>query len=165
MIEAAASSTLFFYESWGSFGNEYFLQILYFTFEKGSFLLPKGQFRWLVDTHLSFQGNHYFPLRWVTLKEIFHANHRFQGGLWFMFFQIVLFSWVEETHVPLKRKSSVLEARACSTFFPVRIDLVWKRILTESSVFPGGDMLCLLQIGLFTWVEKHLYLSNGNHLC
>jgi hypothetical protein len=58
----------------------------------------------------------------------------------------------------------VLDARAFSAFLPVGIDLVLKGILPESYLFQGGDALCFLQIGLFTSVEKHVYLSNENHL-
>jgi hypothetical protein len=56
----------------------------------------------------------------LIFKEIFHANHSFQGGERLIFFQIGLFSKVEETHVSLERKPTVLEARASTTLFPCK---------------------------------------------
>jgi hypothetical protein len=32
-------------------------------------------------------------------------------------------------------------------------------------VIQGGDRLSLLQIGLFSWMKKHMYLPKENHLC
>jgi hypothetical protein len=40
---------------------------------------------------------------------------------------IGLFSWVEESHVSLQRKQSMLEAAVSSICFPVRIEFVFER--------------------------------------
>jgi hypothetical protein len=54
------------------------------------------------------------------LKGILPANQNFQGGERLIYFQIDLFSQVEETHKYLqKKKKSVLEAAASSTLFPM----------------------------------------------
>jgi hypothetical protein len=43
--------------------------------------------------------------------------------------------------------------------FPVRIVLALERALPAISVFRGEYGLSLIQIGLFSWVKKHMYLS------
>jgi hypothetical protein len=53
------------------------------------------------------------------LKGILPANQNFQGGERLIYFQIDLFSQVEETHKYLQKKKSVLEAAASSTLFPM----------------------------------------------
>jgi hypothetical protein len=45
------------------------------------------------------------------------------------------FSWVEETHLSLQRKPSMLEAAAFSIFFPVRIELVFERNASWKPLF------------------------------
>jgi hypothetical protein len=52
------------------------------------------------------------------LKGVLHANHGFQGGKGLILFQIVIFIFIEETHVSLQRKPSRLEAAAFSALFP-----------------------------------------------
>jgi hypothetical protein len=54
----------------------------------------------------------------LVLKGILPANHSFQGGDRLCLLPLGLFSSVEETHVSLQRKPTVLEAAASSTFFP-----------------------------------------------
>jgi hypothetical protein len=46
--------------------------------------------------------------------------------------------------------------------FPVRIDLVCKGVLPAHEGFQGGDMLNLIQMGLFSWVEEtHVSLERN----
>jgi hypothetical protein len=52
------------------------------------------------------------------LEEILPANHSFQGGERLILFQIGLFSNVEESHVSLQRKPTMLEAAASGTLLP-----------------------------------------------
>jgi hypothetical protein len=49
------------------------------------------------------------------------ANQTLHGGDRLIFFNVDLFSYVEETHVSLQRKSSLLEAGASCTWFPCEI--------------------------------------------
>jgi hypothetical protein len=79
------------------------------------------------------------------LKGILPENHSFQVGEMLILFQVDLSSWVEETHVSLKRKPPVLEAEACSTLLPSENWIIFKGILPEYHSFPGGDRLCLFR--------------------
>jgi hypothetical protein len=54
----------------------------------------------------------------LLLKEILPANGNLQVGERLTFCQIGLFSWVEETYVPLQRNPSMLKAASSSTWFP-----------------------------------------------
>jgi hypothetical protein len=51
------------------------------------------------------------------LKGILPANKNFQGGERLILFQIGLFCLLEEIHISLKRKPSVLEAETSNTLF------------------------------------------------
>jgi hypothetical protein len=51
------------------------------------------------------------------LKAILPANPIFPGGVRLFLFQIGLFSYLEEAHISLKGKPSVLEAGSSSTLF------------------------------------------------
>jgi hypothetical protein len=51
------------------------------------------------------------------LTGILPANQSFQGGVRLIFFQIGLFSLIEETHVSLQRNPSMLEEGASNTLF------------------------------------------------
>jgi hypothetical protein len=63
-------------------------------------------------------------IEWV-LKGIVPENQSFQGGEKLILIQIGLFRWFEEIHASLERKPFVWVAGACSTLFPVRIELVF----------------------------------------
>jgi hypothetical protein len=63
----------------------------------------------------------------LVLKGILPANHSFQGGDRLCLLPLGLFSSVEETHVSLQRKPTMLETAASSTFFPLRINYDFKR--------------------------------------
>jgi hypothetical protein len=63
----------------------------------------------------------------LVLKGILPANHSFQGGDRLCLLPLGLFSSVEETHVSLQRKPTMLETAASSTFFPLRIKYDFKR--------------------------------------
>jgi hypothetical protein len=52
------------------------------------------------------------------VNEILPANYSFQGGDRLCLLQTVLLCKVEEIHVSLKRKPSVLESGASSTLIP-----------------------------------------------
>jgi hypothetical protein len=52
------------------------------------------------------------------MKGTFPPTYVFQGGERLCLFQIVLLCKVEETHVSLKRKPSVLESGASSPLIP-----------------------------------------------
>jgi hypothetical protein len=60
-------------------------------------------------------------------KEILYATFISQEGDSFSLFQIGHFCYVEETHVSLERKPSVLEEGATSTLFPCEFLLVFER--------------------------------------
>jgi hypothetical protein len=52
------------------------------------------------------------------MEGILPSTSVFQGGDSLCFFQFVLFSWIEETHVSLERTLFLVEEGACSTLFP-----------------------------------------------
>ena len=93
----------------------------------------------------------------MTFELVFEihssANRSFPGGQSLILFQIDLFRCVEETRESLRRNLFALEA-ASQALSPMRIGLVFREILPTSSVFQGGDMLCLLQLGLFCFDEE-----------
>jgi hypothetical protein len=88
------------------------------------------------------------------LKGILPGNHSFQGGERLILFQIGLFSKIEETHISLKIKTSVLEAGASCTQFPCKNRCFVKDILPVIYVFQGEYRLSWLQIFLFCQVEE-----------
>jgi hypothetical protein len=73
-------------------------------------------------------------------------------------FQIDPINWVEEIHVSLQRKPSVLEAGASTSFFPCE-NLVsfWKQYFLQILTFTVEKGSFFFQIGLFTWdVRTHV---------
>jgi hypothetical protein len=64
------------------------------------------------------------------LKEIPPASYVFQGGDRISLVQIGLLSRIEETHVSLQGKPSMLDAAVLAHCFPVRIEFIF-----ESSAF------------------------------
>jgi hypothetical protein len=65
-----------------------------------------------------------------------------------------MFRWVEEKHVSLQRKSSVLEAGASPRIVSLWALLVFERNASANHSFQGGQRLILYQIGLFSWVKE-----------
>jgi hypothetical protein len=87
----------------------------------------------------------------LVFQGLLPAKHSFQGGEKLILFQMGLYSYIQETHVPLKRKPSVLEAQEhLAHVFPVRIRLVFERNTACQSHFQGGDRLCLVKICLYS---------------
>jgi hypothetical protein len=74
--------------------------------------------------------------------------------------QICLLSLVEQIHVSLQRKLSMLSTPYLGHCFIVRIVLFLEEILPDNHSFQRGYQLILFQIGLFSQAEKHMYLSN-----
>jgi hypothetical protein len=69
-------------------------------------------------------------------KGILPACQGFQVGDMHIYFKIHLFSWVEETHVALEGKASLLEAGTCNTLFPCENWVsFWKEYCLPISVF------------------------------
>jgi hypothetical protein len=70
------------------------------------------------------------------VSGIHPSNHSFQGWERLIFFQIGLFSWLEETHVTLQRQPFVLEAGGCRTLFPCENWVTfWKQYFQEITEF------------------------------
>jgi hypothetical protein len=64
---------------------------------------------------------HCFPVTIeFILNGILPTNLRFYGAGWLNLLQICLFSNIDETHVSLKGKPSVLEVAASNTLFPCK---------------------------------------------
>jgi hypothetical protein len=128
-------------------------------------LFQIGLFSTVEETHVSFQrkpsflvagvSSALFPVRSeLVFERSPFASHRFEGGNRFCLIKTGLFSCVEEIHVSLQRKPSVKEAGVFSTFFPVRIDLVFVGNPSCKHRCQGGDMPSLLQKDLLSQVEK-----------
>jgi hypothetical protein len=99
------------------------------------------------------------------LKGILHANQRFQGKERVILLQIGLFSRVDKTHVSLKRKPSMLQAAAFSTWF------VCENCVSFSKEYFWQIIVFKVEKGSFNskWaypakLKKHMYLSKQHHL-
>jgi hypothetical protein len=59
-----------------------------------------------------------------------------------------------------RKKSSMLQAVASSTFFPVRLEVVFERNTLWSHRFQDGESFILYNVGLYSWVgETHVSLQ------
>jgi hypothetical protein len=65
----------------------------------------------------------------LVFKGEHPATYSFQGGDCLIFFQIGLLSSIEEKHVSLHRKTSMLEVSASSTLFVCKTELISEIIL------------------------------------
>jgi hypothetical protein len=176
MFAAAASRTLFPCENCVSFLKG--IVSTYHSFQGGRrlILFQIGLFSWLEETQVPLQGNFYFrscSIKHIVslwklcrfLKGILPATKVIQEADRLFLLQVDLFSWVEEIHVSLEIKPSMLEAEATSTLIPYE------------NWFKLGKEYCL-QITIFR-VEKgnfcskqayttammpQKYLSKENHL-
>jgi hypothetical protein len=120
--------------------------------------LSKENHRWYKHEHVA----HWFPVRIELVCERNNScNLGFEGGHRLSFFQIGLFSWVEETHVSLQWNSSVLEVGPSRTLFPCESWSILKGKHTATCFFQGGCTSSFFQICLFRWEEKtHVSLKS-----
>jgi hypothetical protein len=88
----------------------------------------------------------------------------FQGGDRLCSLKLCLFSPDEETHVSLQENHLCYEHEDLEHCFPVRTELAFERNTYHKSWFQGGEVLILLQMGPYRYVEKHKYLSNEFHV-
>jgi hypothetical protein len=68
-------------------------------------------------------------------------------------------------HVPLHRKTSVLEAAGSSALFPCENEVIFERILPANHNFQVGERLILFKQKYSTMLKKHMYVSKENHVC
>jgi hypothetical protein len=88
-------------------------------------------------------------LHWI-LRRVIPAIHSFQGRKGsFDSKEPYLAKWKKHRYFS-KENHPCLKHEHLAHCFPVRIALVWKRILPATTVFQGGNSLSMLQIGLFT---------------
>jgi hypothetical protein len=138
MFEAAPSTTLFPSENWFRFWKEYFLQLWCFKVDIGSVCYKlaysaklKKHKNLSKENHVCQKQEHLAHCFPVSIEVVFErntlANHSFQFRLWLMLLWIGLFSWVEETHVPLQRKPSCWKLHHLAHYFPVRTVLIFER--------------------------------------
>jgi predicted hydrocarbon binding protein len=72
------------------------------------------------------------------------CNSCVSGGDRLCWLQTGIFRGIEETHVSLQRKPSVVEAAACSTLTPCENCVSFGKNISANHSFPVGDRLCLL---------------------
>jgi hypothetical protein len=90
-----------------------------------------------------------FPFEnWISFWKDFSCISEFSRW-WNAFVPNRPIHLVEETHVSLQRKPCVLEGGQIAHCFPLRIELVFKGVLTAYQNYQGGERLILFQIGLF----------------
>jgi hypothetical protein len=73
---------------------------------------------------------------WGSFWKVYYSLSMFSSGRYIHFVQNTLPSWIEETHVSLGRKPSMLQAPVSSIFFPcVNFVRIWKEYLLSVKVF------------------------------
>jgi hypothetical protein len=107
-----------------------------------------------------------FPLRCeLVFERILPATKSFQGGEKLILFQIGLFSWVEETHLGLQRKPSMLEAAGPSTLFPCEHWVnFWKEYLLKIIILNVEKGSVFSKEAYSAELKKHMNLSKENQL-
>jgi hypothetical protein len=130
-------STLFPCEDWLMFSQKCFLQLRCFKVEVGS-VCSKWAYSAKMMKHMYHcKENHVF-WSWIILHIVlwFIENHSSQGGDRLCLLPRSLFSWVEETHVSIERKPSMLLVGSPSTLFPCETWVMfWKEYFLKIIVF------------------------------
>jgi hypothetical protein len=83
-----------------------------------------------------------------------HANQGFQSGEMLILFQIGLFTWLEETHVSLERKPSMLEGGYLEYCSPMNIELLFERNTACLWGFSGGRKATFVPKNVYSWIEE-----------
>jgi hypothetical protein len=127
MLEAAASTILLPCENWVSLGKNTSCKSEFPTWTKVHFVSQRPiHLRWwnACISEREQSGSEaqarkalFTSDTWITFWMEYSCQSEFSGWMRIILFRIGLFTWLEKTHEPLKRKPAVLEAEAPSTLF------------------------------------------------
>jgi hypothetical protein len=172
MLEGGAPSTLFLSENWVSLWVEYCLQIRVvkgwkLTFFPNSPIQLSSRNTCISQREPSSlesgASSTCFTLRIELVFEwMVPASQCFQGVEMYIFVQVGLLIWVEETHLSVKEKSSILEGGACSTLYLCENwASFWKEYCLPIRVFKGYKLTFCSKYAYSAEVKKHMYFSKN----